>query len=116
MPTLNVGAMLKNKRISCGMSVKDVISSLSDCGVNISEKTLYGWESGHRMPDADTFLLLCKIYRIEDVIDYFWEESKVEPIELSGHETELVIAYRKQPDMQKSVDKLLGIEQPKEKK
>lgn len=35
-------------------------------------------------------------------------------IQLSKHEAYLILAYRKHPDMQKSVDKLLGIE-PEEK-
>ena len=37
-----------------------------------------------------------------------------ENIQLSKHEAYLILAYRKHPDMQKSVDKLLGIE-PEEK-
>ncbi len=62
-----VGAMLKAKRKENKLPVKDVIGKLRSFGIDISDKTLYGWESGHRQPDADTFLTLCKIYGIESI-------------------------------------------------
>lgn len=58
------GAFLKERRKQLGFSVKYVIQQLQGMGINISDKTLYGWENGHRQPDADTFLRLCKIYDI----------------------------------------------------
>lgn len=63
----NVSAILKEKRKELGLSVKTVIDELLSHGVDISDKTLYGWESGHRQPDADTFLVLCKIYGIDSL-------------------------------------------------
>lgn len=61
----NIGALLKAKRKECQLSVKDTVKELSKHGINISDKTLYGWESGHRQPDADAFLILCSIYGID---------------------------------------------------
>lgn len=61
----NVSAILKEKRKELGLSVKTVLDKLRSHGVEISSKTLYGWESGHRQPDADTFLALCQIYGID---------------------------------------------------
>ena len=60
-----VSAILKEKRKELGLSVKTVLDMLQSYGVDISDKTLYGWESGHRQPDADTFLALCQIYGID---------------------------------------------------
>lgn len=60
-----VSAILKEKRKGLSLSVKTVLDELRLYGVDISDKTLYGWESGHRQPDADTFLALCQIYGIE---------------------------------------------------
>lgn len=56
--------ILKSKRKELNLSVNEVVNRLSQNNVNISAKTLYGWESGNRQPDADTFLVLCTIYGI----------------------------------------------------
>lgn len=61
----NVSAILKEKRKRLGLSVKTVLDELRSYDIEISDKTLYGWESGHRQPDADTFLALCQIYGID---------------------------------------------------
>ena len=60
-----IAAILKTKRKEANLSVKAVLDQLRGFGVDISDKTLYGWERGHRQPDADTFLVLCRIYGIE---------------------------------------------------
>ena len=61
----NVSTILKEKRKGLGLSVKTVLDELRSYDIEISDKTLYGWESGHRQPDADTFLALCQIYGID---------------------------------------------------
>ena len=60
----NVSKILKSKRKELKLSVKDVIAKLEKRGVTVSDKTLYSWESGQRQPDADTFIILCDIYKI----------------------------------------------------
>lgn len=59
--------MLKAKRKERGLSVKDVLNQLHEYGIDISDKTLYGWENAHRQPDADTFVALCRIYGIDSL-------------------------------------------------
>lgn len=59
-----VSNILKAKRKEAGLSVKEVVSTLKLQGISVAEKTIYGWESGNRQPDADTFLALCKVYNI----------------------------------------------------
>ena len=61
------GRVLKARRKELGFSVKYVLEQLQNMGINISDKTLYGWENGHRQPDADSFLILCKIYNIGSI-------------------------------------------------
>ncbi len=68
---IKISDVIKAKRKSLKLSVKDVVAKLSEQGIDISEKTIYGWESGHRQPDADTFLLLCDIYQIENITQEF---------------------------------------------
>lgn len=62
-----IGNILKTRRKELNLSVKDVLEQLQNFGIDISDKTLYGWESGHRQPDADTFLILCNIYQISTI-------------------------------------------------
>ena len=42
--TSSISKQLKEKRKLSGLSVKEVVSRLSNYGVNISDKTYYGWE------------------------------------------------------------------------
>lgn len=70
----NIAALLKERRKARGLSVKDVQAFLLEQGISVSDKTIYGWESGHRQPDADTFLLLCRYYGI-DTFDAFPRQS-----------------------------------------
>lgn len=60
----NIADLLKSSRKALGLSVKEVIDKLATEGIQVSGKTLYGWESGHRQPDADTFIALCVLYGI----------------------------------------------------
>lgn len=70
----NIAALLKERRKARGLSVKDVQAFLLEQGISVSDKTIYGWERGHRQPDADTFLLLCRYYGI-DTFDAFPRQS-----------------------------------------
>lgn len=66
-----IAKVLKESRQKTGLSGKEVTDRLSQHGINISPKTLYGWESGHSQPNADTLLLLCEIYGFEDIMRAF---------------------------------------------
>lgn len=72
---MDIGTLLKSKRKELKLSVKQVVDSLKSYNISISEKTLYGWENNYRQPDADTFLILCAIYQISNVLDYFLNEQ-----------------------------------------
>jgi transcriptional regulator with XRE-family HTH domain len=66
-----IAKVLKEYRRKSGLSSKDVTEKLSLNGVTVSPKTIYGWESGHSQPDADSLLLLCDIYGITDILFAF---------------------------------------------
>lgn len=72
---MDIGTLLKSKRKELKLSVKQVVDSLKSYNISISEKTLYGWENNYRQPDVDTFLILCAIYQISNVLDYFLNEQ-----------------------------------------
>ena len=73
------GYLMSLARERSGMSRKDVADSL---GVN--QKTVYNWEAGRNIPDADTFIVLCRIYKVES-FELFnpppVQESSVSPLD-----------------------------------
>lgn len=88
---MDIGTLLKSKRKELNLSVKQVVASLKSYNISISEKTLYGWENNYRQPDADTFLILCAIYQISNVLDYFLNEQTKD---YSTKESILIKKYR----------------------
>ena len=71
MELSNIGRGLQKQRKNSGLSIKDAVKRLKDYEINVSEQTVYSWESGRRMPDADSLLALCEIYATPDILDAF---------------------------------------------
>ena len=88
----DIATVLKAKRKECKLSVKDVLQMLKSYGIEISDKTLYGWERGHRQPDSDTFLVLCHIYGIDSISEILGLEKNQEL--LKADEQRLLSNYR----------------------
>lgn len=84
--------------------------------IGVSCQTIYSIIKRDNMKiDFEVLLKICKALNVsvERFYSDYCDYSEAAYL-LSPHEKELVSAYREQPDMQKSVDKLLGIE-PEEK-
>ena len=106
---MKVSSLIKSKRKELNYSVKDVVSKLSKRGIDVSEKTVYGWESGHRQPDADTFLILCDIYQIANLSDEISSSEENEIV--STNEQEVIKKYRALDEHGKMlVDNVLNLE------
>lgn len=106
---MKVSSLIKSKRKELNYSVKDVVSKLSKRGIDVSEKTVYGWESGHRQPDADTFLILCDIYQIANLSHEISSSEENEII--STNEQEVIKKYRALDEHGKMlVDNILNLE------
>lgn len=101
-----IAKVLKKYRKHNNYTVSDVANMLEDKSIRVAEKTIYGWESGQSQPDADTLLMLCDIYNINDILATFGYTNDKHFI-LTNHEKELIEKYRKHPELQKAVDKLL---------
>ena len=77
-----IAKVLKAYRQETGLSAKKVIEKLSLYDIKVSPKTLYGWESGHSQPSADTLMLLCNIYGIDDIMLAFgYSRTERQPID-----------------------------------
>lgn len=70
MANKQVGAKLKELRVKNNLTQKDVHEQLG-----ISQSTFSSWEIGKSEPDAMTFLKLCKLYNVKDILLEFTGES-----------------------------------------
>jgi len=109
-----IASTLRDYRKSRGFSVSDVAEYLESCGFPVSIKTIYGWEGAYSQPNADVLMLLCSLYNIKDVLSAFGyscvQEDGDPPFVLSLREKQMIQHYRKMPEMQAAVDKLLDLQ------
>lgn len=76
--------------------------------------TYVSYEKGDREPNSEILIKLADFYNT--TVDFILGVSKStqnNDLKLSNHEKKLVISYREHPEMQLSVDRLLGIEEEK---
>lgn len=76
--------------------------------------TYVSYEKGDREPNSEVLIKLADFYNT--TVDFILGVSKStqnNDLKLSNHEKKLVISYRNHPEMQLSVDRLLGIEEEK---
>lgn len=113
MKNPKIGNVLKYYRKLNDLSVNEVSELLTKYNSPAASKTIYAWENSTTQPDADTLMLLCEIYHIENVLEAFgYKEKEVNPpLSLTQHEKNLVLKYRKNKLMQPAVDRLLGLDE-----
>lgn len=63
-----ISETLKSHRNISGFSVEEVAKKLKERGINIASNTLYNYENGVSMPNIHTFIALCDIYNISDIM------------------------------------------------
>lgn len=71
MTKTQIALFLKQLRKTSGLTANDVVNNLKSYDIDISSKTLYGYESGLSMPNADAFVSLCRIYKCDNPLDVF---------------------------------------------
>lgn len=72
---INIAKKLKELRKNKGYSMNYVSETLKEeFEIELSPKTLYGYENGVSQPNADTFVCLCKIYQVSD-FNFFVENN-----------------------------------------
>ena len=108
-----IAKMLKEKRKLSKLSVNEVSGLLCEHHAPVAAKTIYGWESGHTQPDADTLLFLCRLYGIDDILETFGYGSDANEVPkpiLTEFEYKLIKKYRENPEMHDAVHKLLEVD------
>ena len=101
-----IGQILRGLRTSAGMTQKDVAEAIGR-----KQQVVGHWETGYSQPDANTLFVLCDLYGA-DINEAFGFTTK--KVDLNKHEQAVIVAYRKNPDMQAAVDRLLHIEAAEE--
>lgn len=105
----NIGATLKILRENNGLTRREVSKKLVEYGFDISDKTIYGYESGRSSANADMFLALCKIYKCTDILNTFGDSSS--DVLFTNSEWKLLEKYRSlDPFGQETVDIILNRE------
>lgn len=110
MKNNQIGKVLKKYRKLNALSVGDVAIELSSrYGINVAEKTIYGWESNQAHPTSDMLIALCDIYRINNIAETFSETGEHRGFLITCEERELIEAYRKRTELQPVIRKLLDL-------
>ncbi len=105
----NIGNILKRLREENGFTGKEVVEKLKKLGVEISDKTLYGYESGRNSTNADMFLALCQIYKCQNIMEVF--SDSVDDVLFTNKEWEYIEKYRSlDPHGQETVSYILDRE------
>lgn len=103
---MGIGARLKEIIDEKGTNVNQ-LAKITDT----SPMTIYSIiKRDNTKVDIDILLKICKALGVSVEEIYNPQFSKDTDLILSTHEKDVLIAYRKQPDMQQAVDKLLGVE------
>ncbi len=75
--------------------------------IGVKNTAVSNWESGNNTIDIDTLALAGEIFGVT-LNDMYGRYTPTEDT-YTPHEKEVIVAYRKHPNMQEAVDTLLGI-------
>lgn len=105
-----VAAFLYDKRREKKMTGQEVSDKLKMYGIDISKTTIWGYEKGVSGPSVPTFIALCKIYEVEDVISEV--HAQQDNIQLKRREKELLDYFRQaSPELQDAAIRMLKPEE-----
>jgi transcriptional regulator with XRE-family HTH domain len=115
MKSRQIGEILKKERKRHGWTVSDVVIRLRDqYQLDVAEKTVYGWESDQSYPRTETLLVLCEMYRIEDIAEGLLNAPPAGEFHITTDERDVIMKYRQHPDLQSVVKRVLDVPPPDE--
>ncbi len=110
----SIGRTLRYYRKAAQLTIADVIEIFrTEYDIHYTNKAIYSWESGQSQPSADTFLILCKMYDIHNIIESMEYVCKTEktPLILTENEEKIILQYRKNKNLRPAINKLFDIEE-----
>ena len=72
---MKINETLRTIRKDKGITQAQVAEFLTERGVEVTQRAVSKWESGHTQPNTEQFLLLCELYDIRDVLSIFKGKS-----------------------------------------
>ena len=104
-PKYELGERIKKLRKDLGISQKELASR-----IGVSNSRVSNWEQGINRPDADILPKLCSALQTSPSLLLGLRLTKDE---LTEKEWKVIRAYRSHKDVQKSIDRLLEIDDKK---
>ncbi len=113
---MDFGKTLKNLRKEKKYTQKQLAKHLG-----VANSTISMYERNERFPDYNTMISLANIFNVDINFLYNYKISTTKSTKISDfpfsplirniteHEGKVLDAYRKQPEMQPAIDKLLGV-------
>ena len=106
----DIAYLLRNNRKRNGYSVEQVAEKLHERGISISTKALYGYENKVGKPKLNTFVALCDIYGITNILEALGFSYSV-PVSkkhaLSDEEYALIEQYRRADESDRQAVELI---------
>jgi len=68
---MEIAKKLKELRVERNLEIEEVLVKLQEAGYEVSEDKMLQYEEDAKKLDADTFLELCKIYEVDDIMAVF---------------------------------------------
>lgn len=86
MVRMTLATKLKEFRIQAGLTINDVGDRIGKSG-----KTVSAWECGRGQPDADMLLLLCDLYGVGSIAEFYGEAAPASA--LSKQEADILMKF-----------------------
>ena len=87
MVRTTLAAKLKEFRTRAGLTINEAGERIGKSG-----KTVSAWECGRGQPDADMLLILCELYGVGSIAEFYGEQQPA--FSLTSDEMRLLAAYR----------------------
>ena len=100
--TYEIGNRIKKFREARNLSQKDFANK-----IGVSNSRVSNWEQGVNRPDVDLLVNICKVLNVSpsELLDF-----RLGTDELTNHERQLIINYRRKTDLQHAVNILLDVD------
>lgn len=105
-----IGSKLREYRQRHGWSIEHVSLELCErYELDVSGKTIYGWESDQSLPRTQSFLALCELYQIERPYEEFPVSPRQKPFYITSDECVMLSKIRQHPEFRDIINRILDI-------
>lgn len=67
----SIGEVITKKRKELGLNQAALAARLAQCGIDVTNQAISKWENGTTLPNANQFLVLCRVLEIDDIAGEF---------------------------------------------